>query len=146
MSALTRSGRLLWAATDRIYARRSWKVVFATIYSFASTSFRSLQRPLLADHFLTEFAREYGHRIKRQDEAALAMLQSHTWPGNVRELRNVLERLTIVVPSGTIGARHLGFLDGAAATGDDEGSDLTLPLHDARHRFERDFVIQALAR
>ena len=101
--------------------------------------------PLLAKHFLTEFAREYGHRAKRLDDAALAVLRAHTWPGNVRELRNVLERLAIMVPGEAIGAHDLSFLVGSAAAGDGETSDITLPLHDARDRFEREYIVRALA-
>src|SRR5712675_3659528 len=47
--------------------------------------------PLLADHFMAEFAREYGRRPKNFDSGAVAMLQHYAWPGNVRELRNVIE-------------------------------------------------------
>src|SRR6185503_4756312 len=49
--------------------------------------------PLLADHFMAEFAREYGKRVKTFDPGALLTIQHYPWPGNVRELRNVIERL-----------------------------------------------------
>src|SRR3954452_4371376 len=65
--------------------------------------------PLLADHFMAEFSREYGRRPKRFDQAALSMLEHYTWPGNVRELRNVIERLVIMVPGDVIEADDLGF-------------------------------------
>src|SRR2546429_2752614 len=67
--------------------------------------------PLLADHFMAEFAREYGRRLKRFDTAAKSVLQQYPWPGNVRELRNVIERLMVMVPGGSISAAGLGFLD-----------------------------------
>src|SRR5919205_14042 len=54
--------------------------------------------PLLPDHFMAEFAREYGRRVKTFDPGATAVLQRYAWPGNVRELRNVIERLMIMVP------------------------------------------------
>ena len=60
--------------------------------------------PLLAEHFLTELAREYGRRPKQFDAGAAAGLRSYRWPGNVRELRNVVERLMIMVPGDTITA------------------------------------------
>src|SRR5438876_2429704 len=46
--------------------------------------------PLLADHFMGEFAREYGRRVKNFDPGAIAVLQQYSWPGNVRELRNLI--------------------------------------------------------
>ena len=71
--------------------------------------------PLLAEHFMAGFAREYGRRVKTLDPGAVAALQEYPWPGNVRELRNVIERLIIMVPGDTIGARDLAFLEGPFA-------------------------------
>src|SRR2546430_8332261 len=67
--------------------------------------------PLLADHFMAEFAREYGRRAKTFDSGARSTLQRYPWPGNVRELRNVIERLMIMVPGDAISSSDLGFLD-----------------------------------
>lgn len=101
---------------------------------------------LLADHFLAEFAHEYGHRVKVLDDAALTVLESHDWPGNVRELRNVLERLAIMVPGQTIGQGDLAFLaGGGAATGPSSHAGKELSLHSAREQFERDYIVRALA-
>lgn len=101
--------------------------------------------PALAKHFLEEFAHEYGHRVKTLDAAALTVLRSHQWPGNVRELRNVLERLAIMVPGEQIGAEDLGFLSGGGVldVGVQEGH--TVPLQVARERFERDYIVRAVA-
>ena len=101
---------------------------------------------LLAEHFLNEFAKEYGHRAKRLDDSALTVLRAHSWPGNVRELRNVLERLAIMVPGESIGASDLGFLvGGSVANADRDDGGVGLPLHDARDRFEREYIVRALA-
>jgi two-component system nitrogen regulation response regulator NtrX len=103
--------------------------------------------PVLADHFMAEFAREYGRRPKGFEPTATAALQQYSWPGNVRELRNVIERLMIMVPGESIGAADLTFLDlgssppaGAVAVGAER-----LTLHEARERFERDLILQTLA-
>jgi len=100
--------------------------------------------PRLADHFMQELAREYGRRRKVFDPAAVAALQRYRWPGNVREMRNVLERLMIMVPGDTIAASDLSFLDGTV-TFDEPGAGITMPLHEARDRFERDYILRALA-
>lgn len=99
----------------------------------------------LAEHFTAVMAAEYGRRPKRLAPEAIARLQHYAWPGNVRELRNVIERLMIMVPGDTITAQDLGFL----------GRDLvhevapvvpaSMPLGEAKERFERDFILQALA-
>jgi two-component system, NtrC family, nitrogen regulation response regulator NtrX len=106
---------------------------------------READIPLLADHFMAELAREYGRRPKRLDPGAAAGLRGYRWPGNVRELHNVIERLMIMVPGNTIGPADLAFLDGGTVTvAEPEGSP-ALSLHDARERFERDYILRALA-
>jgi two-component system nitrogen regulation response regulator NtrX len=104
--------------------------------------------PLLADHFMAEFAREYGRRMKRFDAAATTTLQRYPWPGNVRELRNVIERLVIMVPGDEIGLADLGFLDhqqpAEVAVPAAPPSTERLTLHEARDRFERDLILRTL--
>ena len=103
--------------------------------------------PLLADHFMAEFAREYGRRAKTFDSGARSTLQGYPWPGNVRELRNVIERLMIMVPGDAISSSDLGFLDpsGLARPAGDDASAERLSLHEARDRFERDLILRTLA-
>jgi len=103
--------------------------------------------PLLADHFMAEFAREYGRRAKTFDAGARSALQRYPWPGNVRELRNVIERLMIMVPGDAISSSDLGFLD-PSGIGRPAGDDISaerLSLHEARDRFERDLILRTLA-
>ena len=100
---------------------------------------------LLAEHFIAEFAREYGRRRKRPDAGAATGLRSYRWPGNVRELRNVIERLMIMVPGDTITLPDLAFLEGSASVSPEPPGQPSLPLHEARDRFEREYIIRALA-
>jgi two-component system, NtrC family, nitrogen regulation response regulator NtrX len=102
--------------------------------------------PLLAEHFMAEFAREYGRRIKSFESGALAALQRYPWPGNVRELRNVIERLMIMVPGDAISAIDLSFLDPSGLT---RPVTAEVPverrtLHEARDQFERDLILRTL--
>jgi two-component system nitrogen regulation response regulator NtrX len=109
---------------------------------------RSEDIPLLADHFMAEFAREYGRRVKTFDSGALGVLQRYEWRGNVRELRNVIERLMIMVPGDSISAADLSFLDVSAASQSASTPDpatARLSLHKARDRFERDLILRTLA-
>jgi two-component system nitrogen regulation response regulator NtrX len=101
--------------------------------------------PVLADHFMAELAREYGRRPKRFDAGATSGLRSYRWPGNVRELHNVIERLMIMVPGETISLGDLTFLDGTVLTATQARESEPLPLHEARDRFERDYILRALA-
>ena len=103
--------------------------------------------PLLARHFMQGFATEYGRRAKALDPSAVAALQQYDWPGNVRELRNVIERLIIMVAGDTITPRDLAFLGtGVLAIAEADPAGATLAsLHDARARFERDYILRTLA-
>jgi len=103
--------------------------------------------PLLADHFMAEFAQEYGRRIKRLEAGAVKMLQRYAWPGNVRELRNVIERLMIMVPGDAIATTDLSFLDVPLAppTMSASGPSERVTLHEARDQFERDLILKTLA-
>ena len=106
---------------------------------------RRREIPLLAKHFLAEFAREYGHRLKTLDAAALTVLESYEWPVNVRELRNVLERLAIMVPGQTIRSEDLAFLARSTPQARNGTSPAnTLSLQAARERFEREYIVRAL--
>ena len=102
--------------------------------------------PLLADHFMRLFAREYGRRLKSIDDSASRLLAQYSWPGNVRELRNVIERLIIMVPGEVITAQDLAFLGGGARPEPAAATTETQMLHDARDAFEREYILKTLAR
>jgi two-component system nitrogen regulation response regulator NtrX len=103
--------------------------------------------PLLADYFLAGFAREYGRRPKTLSGEAIADLQLYPWPGNVRELRNLTERLMIMVPGDVIGGQDVAFLNRDAVSGPaaEPVEEPLLPLHEARDRFEQQYIVRALA-
>jgi two-component system nitrogen regulation response regulator NtrX len=105
--------------------------------------------PILAEHFMAMLAREYGRRPKTFEPDALLAFRQYVWPGNVRELRNVVERLMIMVPGDRISSRDLSFLDQTLTAGTDAApaarASVGAPLHEARDRFERDYILRALA-
>jgi two-component system nitrogen regulation response regulator NtrX len=104
--------------------------------------------PLLADHFMAGFAREYGRRVKKFEPGAMAVLQQCPWPGNVRELRNVIERLMIMVAGDSITAGDLGFLDLAGSPRIDPEPAAPagrMTLYEAREQFERELILRTLA-
>jgi two-component system nitrogen regulation response regulator NtrX len=101
---------------------------------------------VLAEFFMAGFAKEYGRRPKAFSPDAAAALEQYAWPGNVRELRNLIERLVIMAPGETITSSDLTFLDGsdgAAAAPAAEPVPI-IPLHEARDRFEREYILRAL--
>ncbi len=111
--------------------------------------------PPLAEALIDRVADRYGLRIALSD-AALSALSDYDWPGNVRELANVVERLVVLCPNGTVEVDDLpGALQGAVAATDIEtdttASDpaATLPaagldLKQHLASLERDMIAAAL--
>ena len=81
--------------------------------------------PLLAEHFLHEFAAQMRKPVGSISADAMRLLQEHVWPGNVRELQNAmeravaLERTEVVLPESLPDAVRLG-----AASPDHAGGPL----------------------
>lgn len=69
---------------------------------------------LLAGHFAQRFAHEERVPAVSFDAQAQALLARYRWPGNVRELKNLIERLTILLPGRQIGLAELPPEFGAA--------------------------------
>ncbi len=64
--------------------------------------------PLLIDHFLKKFNKEYGKNISI-NKSAMEKLINYSWPGNVRELENTIERLIILAEGDEITLDDLPF-------------------------------------
>ncbi len=114
--------------------------------------------PLLAEVFVNEFCDEYGIHRKTLEWEVVDRLTRYRWPGNVRELRNQIERSVILSREKVIHVADLSAeirLEKPPASGGGSASapqrDTTapgeaLPFQEAKRRFERDMIRQALER
>jgi two-component system nitrogen regulation response regulator NtrX len=98
--------------------------------------------PLLVEHYLRLSFIENNLKSKILDGDALQILENHYWPGNIRELRNVIERLSIMVPGDHITSNDVkeslvGFkkANEMIAKGD---------LKSAKDEFERQYISKTL--
>ena len=57
---------------------------------------------LLADHFLTNFAKLTGTQKQEIDKYAAKLLRTYDWPGNVGELQNAIERACTFAENGRV--------------------------------------------
>ena len=64
--------------------------------------------PLLALHFLRQYALRYRKELREFDPVAMQMLVDHPWPGNVRELDHTVERAVLLAQGTTVTASDLG--------------------------------------
>ena len=101
--------------------------------------------PLLVEHFIAKYNREFNRRVKGFSAGATAALYQYDWPGNVRELENVIERAVALAQSETISLRELP-LD-IFILGRDMIEDIQkggLGLREARSQFERHYILTIL--
>jgi two-component system NtrC family response regulator len=100
------------------------------------------QRPgdaaLLANFFVTRFARENGREFKGLTPDAVAAISDWHWPGNVRELENRVKRAVIMAEGNRITAADLDLVH--------KGDEAQLTLKQAREAADREAIRRALAR
>ncbi|HUJ71120.1 MAG TPA: sigma-54 dependent transcriptional regulator [Verrucomicrobiae bacterium] len=102
--------------------------------------------PLLAEHYLGQFAEEFNKPVKKLSAEAAKLLQQNGWPGNVRELRNVIERLVILEQTEVVQPEHLP-AELRLATRSNSRSLIQLPPDGvALTDVERELVRQAMER
>jgi formate hydrogenlyase transcriptional activator len=67
--------------------------------------------PLLARHFVQEFARRMNKTVEAISTKTMDSLALYPWPGNIRELQNVIERSLVIHQKGTLSIKKC-FLSG----------------------------------
>jgi len=104
--------------------------------------------PLLVDHYREKWGKHHGRPPKRFSPGAMDAFARHSWPGNVRELEHFVEMLTLMVEGEEVGAEDLpaSFIKKGPETpvADEPRPGESFP--DAVARFERDLLLQAIAR
>jgi len=101
--------------------------------------------PVLVNHFLDFYNKEYHRRITRVNPEVMQVLLEYTWPGNVRELENLIQRMLVIASGKEITAEDLPL---EILKQNDQityvHSDLSLDL--ALADFERQCIKRALAK
>ena len=65
--------------------------------------------PLLAIHFIHEYAEREKRPPVYLNKEAIQLLQQHSWRGNIRELKNIMQRAVILTDNGEISAAGLPY-------------------------------------
>ncbi len=101
--------------------------------------------PILAAHFLKQFAQKFKRAAPRLTSNALELISSYDWPGNVRELQNEMERaLTLAGSDQEISEKYLSskIFDPMDNTGSELNRSGT--LQEVTERIEKQMVLEAL--
>ena len=101
--------------------------------------------PLLAEHFLIEFAREQDMAPKHMSPELLNYLLERKWPGNVRELENTIRNWCVMSPGETLGPALLpeGVKPLASICGSDE---ISRPYKDLKEKAIQKFTLSYINR
>jgi len=103
--------------------------------------------PLLINHFLVKYNKDFGRQVQGVTAEALALLTHYHWPGNVRELENMIERLVVLSRHRILDLEDMP-LDLQSVQGQlahdlfATGAD----LRQAKAEFERHYIVQTLER
>ncbi|HEX6505188.1 MAG TPA: sigma-54 dependent transcriptional regulator [Terriglobales bacterium] len=96
--------------------------------------------PVLAMHFLLQYASRYRRQIHSLDPAALQTLMQYSWPGNVRELEHTMERATLMCRGEQLQPSDLGLAGQRLASQNLEELSLeaveSILIHKALQRFQ----------
>ena len=105
--------------------------------------------PLLANHFLNQYAEENDFLPKTISEEAMKILCAYDWPGNIRELKNLVERLSIMVTGDEIASGDLPDMAGPQISRPQDG--MVIPglqsgksLREVRETVEQGYISEAL--
>ena len=103
--------------------------------------------PLLAAHFLEEFAKKFKRPVPRLTSNVLELFALYHWPGNVRELQNELERaLTLAgskkeITEAYLSPKFFDSIDNSYPAYNKGGT-----LQEVTERIEKEMVHEALER
>jgi DNA-binding NtrC family response regulator len=100
--------------------------------------------PLLASHFICQYARINHKQVSSIQQEALEALKAYDWPGNVRELENVIERAVVLCQSDSITLAELNLNHPRLGRLMDEDDYFMLPVNATMAEVERETILQAL--
>lgn len=103
--------------------------------------------PLLAAHFASKFAREFGRPQLPFRESDLLRLQGREWRGNIRELAHLVEQAVIVSDGTSLDIAPLLSSGEAAVAARGSGRQKTMrDFSDEMLMLERELILDALER
>ncbi|WP_394750395.1 sigma-54-dependent transcriptional regulator [Spongiimicrobium salis] len=87
--------------------------------------------PLIAEYFMTTYAKKYSKNVSKISDAAISRMNKHNWPGNIRELQHAIERAVIMSNVKILQPEHLDFNSQTQSNANDAAIIETYNLNEA---------------
>ena len=95
--------------------------------------------PLLANHFLRKFAKQFGKELDGFSAATIEQMATYGWPGNIRELQTTVERAAILATDSIVELDESSFQQPGG-----EGTKTKVNRLDDLQNAEKEIIIDAL--
>ncbi len=100
--------------------------------------------PLLIDHFIGKYSKEYGRQPKTFSKAFDEYLLTYDWPGNVRELENKIQQFIVLGTTDVITSDNMQF-SSIDSPDHKRGPSLKTLKKEVMNEFEKNYIVKLLA-
>jgi two-component system, NtrC family, response regulator AtoC len=103
--------------------------------------------PILVEHFLKKYAREFQRPIPCLSEETRRLFQQHSWPGNVGELENAAKAIVVLGDEGiAMGGLRQVLLRSESSGNNNNKVSLKQVSRAASREAEKEVILRALTR
>lgn len=96
--------------------------------------------PLIARHYINNYAKINGKRIRGITDKAIEKLKNYRFPGNIRELQNIIQRAVILTERDKLTERDIIIGSDSNSVSEKTGKGLEYAVH----ALEKEMIINAL--
>ena len=96
--------------------------------------------PLLASHFIQQYAKKSGKNINALSNSVLQEMMQYNWPGNIRELEHLIERSVLLADGDSINQINLPSKQHRASLSASKEDFVIKTIHE----HEREFILKTL--
>jgi DNA-binding NtrC family response regulator len=100
--------------------------------------------PILAQHFMVKYSKEYNRPIKEFSEDAMRAFMSYSWPGNIRELENKIQQIIVMSEAPMIDVGAIEFPISKSESKDKKIEHLSVAKNRLIDSFEKTYLKRLL--
>lgn len=100
--------------------------------------------PLLIDHFIAKYSKQYNKPIQKITDEAMMAFVSYSWPGNIREVENKIQQIIVMSSSSIISSDDIQFPIVEKNVKETEFEHLNVAKKKVAESFEKSYLIRLL--